>query len=167
MHSYIGRQIILSKEKAVQFWLFRVPEPQDNGYYPAYRRDNGYCPAYRRDNDSTVFHYPAYRRDNGYCPAYRRDNDSTVFHCPGVVKPGTMKNTTVVVSPRAYIRMLLLQPCPQAKENYTALRPHYSTFGVHYPTFGVHYPAFGCLDMWSTAYLRQADAPLWWKNVVF
>ena len=36
----------------------------------------------------------------------------------------------------AYIRMSSLQPCPQAKGNYTALRPHNSTLGVHYPAFG-------------------------------
>ena len=47
-NSYIGRCIIFSKPKAVQFGLFRVSEPRDNGYYPAYKQEN----------DSTVFLCP-------------------------------------------------------------------------------------------------------------
>ena len=71
-----------------------------------------------------------------HCP--RIDNPGTMkkyYYCPCFINPGTMKNSN------AYIRKSSLQPCPQAKGNYTAYE--------------------------GAAFLRQDDAPLRWNNVAF
>ena len=62
--------------------------------------------------------------------------------------PSAMENNTVIVQP-AYIRMLPLQPCPQAKGNCSTLRPHYSTFLVHYPAFGLPRSVVYGIFMWN------------------
>ena len=78
------------------------------------------------------------------CPAWRtmgifRLAWGTIPVVPGsgtIVLPRYNGKKIVIVLP-AEIRMLSLPPCPQAKENCSALRPHYSTFWVHYPARGM------------------------------